>query len=324
MPTDLRALVSELNRGTWALGAISLAAERGVLSAIAERPCTLQELATVATLAPATASALADVLAALGLVVVEEGVVRDAGALASMRDPGASKVLAADLRSTLGTVRDAAYAAEAKVAIEGWRAVDLVAVRAQATVSQAITLGLRPILESMPVHASLSAVGARFLDVGAGAAGMGIAYARMYPNLHIVGLEPSETACAEARRAVDEAGFSDRVEIRNVFGQDLHEESVYTAAYVAQMFIPDAALAAVLQATCRALVPGGWLTTGAIAVEGNDLNAATARFRNAIWGGGVRRAPEVVAALEAAGFAPVMAAPAAPGAMVPVIARRPE
>jgi precorrin-6B methylase 2 len=176
----------------------------------------------------------------------------------------------------------------------------------------------------MPVHAQLSAVGARFLDVGAGAAGLGIAYARMYPNLHVVGLEPSEMACAEARREVDAAGFADRVEIRNVFGQDLHEESVYAAAYVAQMFIPDAALAAVLRATCRALVPGGWLTTAAIAVEGADLNAATSRFRNAIWGGSVRHAPEVIAALEAAGFAPVMAAPSPPGAMVPVIARRPE
>jgi hypothetical protein len=146
----------------------------------------------------------------------------------------------------------------------------------------------------------------------------------MYPNLHVVGLEPSEVACAEARRAIDAAGFGGRIEIRNVFGQDLHEESVYAAAYVAQMFIPDAALEAVLRATCRALVPGGWMTTAAIAVEGDNLNAAISRFRNAIWGGGVRGAPQVIAALEAAGFVEITAAPSPPGAMVPLLARRSE
>ncbi|MBS1123875.1 MAG: hypothetical protein H6Q90_6103 [Deltaproteobacteria bacterium] len=322
MPTDLRALVSELNRGTWALGALSVAAERGVLSALAERPCSLDEIATIARMAPATARALADVLAALGLAVVEADLVRDAGMLASMRDLGASKVLAADLRSTFGTVRDSTYAAATSVPVEGWRAVDPVAVRAQATVSQAITLGLRAMLENTPMHAWLAKDDARFLDVGAGAAGLAIAYARMYPKLRVVGLEPSEVACAEAAHAIDEAGVADRVEIRHQLGQDLADEGVYAAAYVAQMFIPDAAIDGVLRATCRALVPGGWLTTGAIAVDGVDLSAAMSRYRNAVWGGGVREAPQVIAALEAAGFVNVMAM-GSPGGIVPLIARRP-
>ena len=323
MNVDLRALTTELARHAWSLAAIALAAERGALSAIAAGPCTVDDLAKSASIAPSTARALADTLAALGLVAIDGEHVRDAGALAPFRDRKAATVLAADIRSTLGTTRDAAYAAEATAdgPIEGWRAVDPVAVRAQGIVSHAMTLSLAPMLQSIPdMHARLSAPGARFLDVGAGAAGLGIAYATLYPTLRVVGLEPSEVGCAEARRAIDAAGLADRVEVRCAFGQDLDEVGTFAAAYVAQMFIPDDAVEAVWRATARALAPGAWLTTGVVAVDGAELAASIARFRSAIWGGGVRRPPEVIAALERAGFTEIMAMPS-PG-MVPIRARR--
>jgi precorrin-6B methylase 2 len=194
-------------------------------------------------------------------------------------------------------------------------------VRAQGIVSRAATFSLAPMLQSIPdLHARLSAPGARFLDVGAGAAGLGIAYATLYPTLQVVGLEPSEVACAEARRAIDDAGLADRIEIRHAFGQELDESATFTAAYVAQMFIPDDAVDGVWRATARALAPGGWLTTATIAIDGADLAASLARFRSAIWGGGVRRAPAVLEALERAGFTELRAIQG-PG-MVPILARR--
>jgi hypothetical protein len=149
---------------------------------------------------------------------------------------------------------------------------------------------------------------------------LGIAYATLYPTLRVVGLEPSEIACAEARCAIDAAGLSDRVEIRCTFGQDLDEEAAFEAAYVAQMFIPDDAIDAVWRATARALVPGAWLTTGTIAIDGAEIGPSIARFRSAIWGGGVRRPPDVIAALERAGFTEIRALPG-PG-LVPILARR--
>ena len=321
MTQDLRTLTTELGRNAWSLAAIALAAERGALSAIAAGPCTVDDVAKVASIALPTARALVDTLAALGLVALDGEQVRDAGPLVAFRDRNAAHVLAADLRSTLGTTRDAAYAAESTGPVEGWRAIDPVAVRAQGIVSHAVTLSLAPLLKAMPdMHDRLSAPGARFLDVGAGAAGLGIAYATLYPTLHVVGLEPSEVACAEARRAIDAAGLAERIEVRRAFGQDLQEAGAFTAAYVAQMFIPDDAIDAVWRATAAALAPGAWLTTGTIAVDGSDAGAAVARFRSAIWGGGVRRAPEVIAALERAGFTEIRSMPG-PG-MVPILARR--
>jgi hypothetical protein len=317
----LRTITSDLTRHAWSLAALAIAAERGALSAIAARPCTVDELARVASLAPPTARALADVLAALGAVTIDGEHVRDAGPLAPYREPAAAALLAADLRSTLGTTRDAAYAAATPEPIEGWRAVDPVAVRAQGLVSRAMTMSLANLLRATPdLHARLSAPGARLLDVGAGAAGLGIGYATLYPALRVVGLEPSEIACAEARRAIDAAGLADRVEVRRAFGQDLDEEAAYAAAYVAQMFIPDDAVDAVWRATHRALQPGGWLMTGTVAVEGAALAPSLARLRSAIWGGGVRLAPAVSAALDRAGFVDIRALPGA--GVVPILARR--
>ncbi len=290
-----------------------------MLSAIAQRPQSCEEIAQLASIAVPTARALADVLAALGVVAIEaDGQVRDLGSLGAYRDPAAAQVLAADLRSTLGTVRDAAYA---EGPVEGWRALDPVAVRAQGIVSHAMTLSLAPMLRSIPdMHARLSAPGARFLDVGAGAAGLGIAFATLYPSLHVVGIEPSEVACAEGRAAITLAGLSERVELRCAYGQDLQDEAVFVSAYVAQMFVPDVAIDGVWRATARALQPGAWLTTGTIAIEGAELAPSIARFRSAVWGGGVRRAPDVIAALERAGFSDVRALPGQ--GMSPILARR--
>jgi len=72
------------------------------------------------------------------------------------------------------------------------------------------------------------------------------------------------------------------VEVRQAFGQALDEPAAFTAAYVAQMFIPDDAVDAVWRATARALAPGAWLTTGVIAIAGAELNPSITRFRSAM------------------------------------------
>jgi hypothetical protein len=322
MATDLRSLTNDLARGAWSLTALAIAAERGVLSSLAERPRTVDEIARDASIDVATAKALVDVLEANEVVSRQGDSVHDSGSLQPFRDPSAAKVLAADIRSTLGTTRDATYAAETTQRVEGWRAVDPVAVRAQGILSHAMTLSLAPMLRSnADMHARLSSPGARFLDVGAGASGLGIAYATMYPTLRVTGLEPSETACEESRRAIDAAGLGDRVEIRRAFGQDIAEDGAFAAAYVAQMFIPDEAVSTVWAATLRALEPGGWLTTGATGIDGAGLAPSVMRLRSAVWGGGVRTPASVVAALTAAGFTQIMPRPT-PG-MVPILARRP-
>ncbi len=51
------------------------------------------------------------------------------------------------------------------------------------------------------------------LDLGCGAADIGIRFARAFPGWTVQGLDGSEAMLALGRRAVDEAGLSDRVEL---------------------------------------------------------------------------------------------------------------
>lgn len=313
--------VDHVTDHVWAASALAVAAERGILAKVAEGPVSFPDLVTASRLSPALVESTCDVLIALGLMTIESGkVVATPG---SGLAPSASPVMAAGLRAVLGAARDAAYAAEDPSGdVEGWGAADPVSVRAQGIVSHAITMGLADTMRSVtPMHEALSAPGARFLDIGAGAAGLGIAVATMYPTVTVLGLDPSEVACREAKMAIEAAGLTGRVEVRPDFGQDLEMSDAFDAAYVAQMFIPDDAIHAVLMATHRALRPGAYLNTAAVAGSGTDLPHATSRYRNAVWGGGVRGAEQVVADLKRAGYVDVMPRGAG-GVFTPVIARR--
>ena len=322
----VRRIVQALCDHAWSLCAVAIAAERGVLAAIAERPVELVELASLAGLEPATLRACVDVLCGLGLARLERGAVCGSEALHELGGETGAKVLAADARSTLGVIFGAAREASLPdTPVEGWRADDPVIVRAQALVSEQTSDKMSALLAAVPdLAARLHGDGARLLDVGAGAGGLCVAFARAFPRLHVVGIEPSRVACEEARSAVARAGLSGRVEIRELLAEQLQESERYACAWIAQMFISDAALPAALGATLKALEPGGTLVTGAIASLGDTLLAAISRLRSTVWGGGVRTASDVVAALEHAGFVEAHSLhKLGGGAFLPIVARRP-
>jgi len=322
----VRRIVQALCDHAWSLGAVAIAAERGVLAAIAGHPVELAELARVAGLEPATLRACVDVLCGLGLVRVEAGVVHPNDALRELGGDAGARVLAADARATLGVIFCATReSATPDAAVEGWRADDPVIVRAQALVSEATSDRMSALFAALPeLAARLHAEGAQMLDVGAGAGGLCVAFARAFPRLRVVGIERSPVACAEARAAVEQAGLAQRVEIREGLAEDMREHERYACAYVAQMFISDETLPDALRATLRALEPGGTLVTGAIASLGDTLLAAISRLRSSVWGGGVRTASDVVTELEHAGFIEARSLSAlGGGAFLPIIARRP-
>jgi hypothetical protein len=328
MTTDpTRRLLEELSRSTWALSALSVAAHRGVLARLADGPASVAELADGARLEPAAIGAIVDVLVALGLAArADDRITGGDGLRARVVETG-PELLADDLAVTIAAALAPAQAARDPAArVVGWAAEDGPLVRAQGRLSAAMSKTLAPVLRTPAMYGlgeRLGRPGAVLLDVGAGAAGLSIAFARMFPELRVVGVEPAPVAFAEARAAVAAAGLDDRVTLRQQLGQEVADEGVYTAVYVAQMFMPDDAIAGVWQAALRALVAGGVLFTGAVAHAGDDLVAAVSRWRNAAWGGGVRTADVLVDQLERAGFVAVQALAPAPGSsLCPVFARR--
>jgi len=233
-------------------------------------------------------------------------------------------VARSDLRSTLGTVNHAVDAASTPgAAIAGWRADDERLVEAQGLVSQAASAQLARAFAAMPGVDERLRAGGAVLDVGAGAAGLGIALAAAYPSVHVVGIEPSQVAVAVGRRRIAEAGVADRVELRAHGGEALIDVDAYDLIYVAQMFMPDAVIDGVLAASVRALRPGGFLVTAAVCGPGDDVRAAIGRLRGEVWGGGARFAEDVVARLRAAGLPGAAVGPRPPGSQLwPVLGRR--
>lgn len=324
-PEATRKLVDEMCRNAWALSALTVGANRGVFARLHDGPATIDELAIVGRMDLATTHAVVDVVVALGLASQIDGrVALDDGVRPLLEDGGRS--MGDDLLTTLGALFSSAHAsAEPEAHIGGWPAQDRALVGAQGRLSAAGIRRIGPLLEAMPaVKERLSRPGASLLDIGAGAAGLCVALAQMFPELRVVGIEPSAIALAEARAVVAASRLGSRIALRQQLGQHLDDDGLHTAAWVAQMFVPDDAIEAVWRATLRALELGGVLLTGAVAQDGDDFFAAISRWRNVTWGGGVRTAATVRAQLEAAGFVDVAIVPVPPGGvMTPIVARRP-
>jgi SAM-dependent methyltransferase len=311
MSADLRAAV-------WAFSALRVAAERGVLTAIDGGARDLPSLARATGLEPAALRRLVEVLAAYGVVAApsaDDGVaLTPAGAELASREAS----VVADLTATFGQARAFVDDARRGDLRGGWRHADPEVIRAQGRISEhMMTTMLRPMREAIPALERLARPGASFLDVGIGAAGGAIALGRAFPSLRVVGLEPLPVARLEARAAIDAAGMRDRVEVRAHGVEELREEGAFDAAFVASVFLPDAALEAGLARVHRALAPGGVALFAAWARPTDARLGAVSALRWHLWGGGLRDAGDVTRIAKAAGFTEVHRGPT-DGDMVPM------
>lgn len=325
-PDATRKLFEELSRHAWALSAVGVAAQRGLLAKLALAPATIDELADAGGLDLTSAAAIVDVIVAAGLASKDgDRVALDEGMRAYLVDAGAEGPGHDAIATLAGAAAPLRAAAEKGARVGGWPADDRLAVRAQGRLSGAATRRMVGLFDAIPgLRDRISRPGASLLDIGAGAAGLCVAFAQTFPDLRVIGIEPSAAALVEARATIAAAGLGSRIALRQQLGEDLDDDGLHTVAWVAQMFVPDDAIDGVWRATLRALEFGGVLLTLAVAQGGDDFFSAITRWRNAAWGGGVRTPDRVIAQLQSAGFVDVVAMPGPPGGYVqPIVARRP-
>jgi SAM-dependent methyltransferase len=321
-----KARIEDLVQASWALTALSVATERRLLEPLASGVSAARAAQLAGVREDVVAAAL-DVLCSVGLLTrTGESYVSSPG-FADLVQGGGAGMLGADLRSTLSTQQHVvATGREPGRAIGGWPAHDPVAVEAQGIASYELTRGMAsnflPTLPDLPDR--LRSADSRMLDVGAGAAGGCIAICEQFSSCRVVGIEPSPSAMAIARRNVERAGLSHRIELRQCGGESLDEVEAYDLVYVAQMFIPDEVIDDVLRAAVRSMRDGAYLITAAVCGPGEGLPASIGRFRACAWGGGVRFADDVIERLKAAGLSFAMAGPTPPGAgeLRPILGRR--
>ncbi len=165
---------------------------------------------------------------------------------------------------------------------------------------------------------------ATFLDVGTGVGTIAIQMCRLFPTLHVVGLEPQDAPMAEARRNVTAANLGDRIELRAQRIEDLADREVFDLVWLPQVFLPREVLERGLRRAWAALRPGGWILLIAYSTPGMGLDAALGRLLNVLWGGDPLYPEQVAELLAAADFANTQVFPIMPG-MTPklIVGQRP-
>ena len=161
------------------------------------------------------------------------------------------------------------------------------------------------------------------LDVGVGVASMAVAWCEVFPGLRVVGLDVFERALQLARRTVEAAAMTGRIELRHQDIVDLDDRDAFCLAWVPAPFIPPAAIEAGLPRVVRSLVRGGWVAVGHGRFGQDALASAITRFQTVAFGGTPLDNDEAEGMLDRVGLELVATLPTPEGAPAIAIGRRP-
>jgi len=320
-----RQVINDLISSVGAFSALTCALETGLLEALSESR-SLADLSHQSGIPTSLVEGMLDVLVASGLLQRDDNAYRAAPDLlpllqAPFRDP-----LLADVRSAYLQSREMIDAAKRRTLAVGWYHTDPELLAAQGTpgglLFYMLAQMLFPRLDGL-VEA-LQRPTATFLDVGTGVATIAIEMCRLFPPLHVVGLEPQDAPMAEARRNVTAANLGDRIELRAQRIEDLADREVFDLVWLPQVFLPREVLERGLRRAWAALRPGGWILLIAYSTPGMGLDAALGRLLNVLWGGDPLYPEQVAELLAAADFANTQVFPIMPG-MTPklIVGQRP-
>jgi hypothetical protein len=165
--------------------------------------------------------------------------------------------------------------------------------------------------------------GARMLDVGTGVAAMAVAYAELFPQLTVVGIDVLPRVLVLAAQTVAASSVSDRIVLRQQDVSDLDEPETYTLAWVPAPFIPESTLGAGLVRVVRSLLPGGWLMLAHGKYGGSAVNDAVGRFKTIAYGGTALDDHQAEEMLNSRGLVDVGTARTPEGAPAITVGRKP-
>ena len=170
---------------------------------------------------------------------------------------------------------------------------------------------------------TLTAPGARMLDVGTGVGALATSYAELFPELTVVGIDVLPRVLGLAEHLVRASSVADRVVLREQDVSTLTDESAFALIWLPAPFVPEAALRAGMPRVATALIPGGWLTMGHGKLGDDPLDEALTRFKTVSYGGTALSNEEAQALLLEAGLEDVRTVPTPHGAPGITVGRRP-
>lgn len=171
----------------------------------------------------------------------------------------------------------------------------------------------RKVLPSIAALAEVLNQGGTLLEVGCGSGRLQLQLAHAFPGARCIGIDIDPTGLAAARRAVAEAGLSERVRIvEGDLASAVTAQTVDVVLMVEVLHEIDAPIRpALLTACARALKPGGWLVIVDETYPGDWAETRAPEFRFALqtgleemmWGNLVPVRAEQERLLRDAGFA---------------------
>jgi predicted O-methyltransferase YrrM len=162
----------------------------------------------------------------------------------------------------------------------------------------------------------LAAPGARMLDVGTGVAALAVAFAQVFPQLHVLGIDVLDRPLELARQNIAASDVAARVTVRKQDVAGFTDHTGFELAYLPAPFVPRPALEAGLPRVAAALRPRGWVFMAHGKFGGTPAEDALTRLKTVVYGGtplGEAEAYNLLRSAELTSVRPVPTPEGAPG-----------
>jgi 2-polyprenyl-3-methyl-5-hydroxy-6-metoxy-1,4-benzoquinol methylase len=284
--TSARQVITDLSSSVWAFSALACALEAGLLEALSEAH-SRTDLGQRSGIPVRLVEGLLDVLVSLGLLLRTDDGYSSTPELLPLLQAPARDALLADIRSVYLQSRAMIDATRSRTLSVGWSHTDpdLLAAQGASSASLFHTLAQTIFPRLNGLVERLQSPTGTFLDVGTGVGAIAIQMCRLFPHLHVVGLEPQEAPLAEACRNVAAAKLEERIDLRAQGIEDLAERGAFDFVWLPQIFLQRKVLEQGLRRSWTALRPRGWILLITFGTPGMDLDAALLRLTNVSYGG---------------------------------------
>ena len=252
---DLQATIHAWDQAAWSLAALALTAQG---DGPPELTAAARELLAAAGLIAAPGTPLP------GLGTATPGQIASQAAAALHQ----ASALAGGRGYEWGTQSDEALVAQGRVSAQ-----------------RAVTVARFMLPMMGDLAGRLAAPGARLLDVGTGTGALAVAFARVFPQVHVLGIDVLDRVLGLARQAIAVSEVGGRVTVRKQDVANFADDAGFDLAWLPAPFFAEPALHVGLPRIVAALRPGGWLIVGHGKFGGTPAEDALTRLKTLAYGG---------------------------------------
>jgi 2-polyprenyl-3-methyl-5-hydroxy-6-metoxy-1,4-benzoquinol methylase len=169
----------------------------------------------------------------------------------------------------------------------------------------------------------LVAPGARMLDVGTGVGALAVAFAQVFPQLHVLGIDVLDRPLHLARQNIKASDVAARVTVRKQDVAGFTDDTGFDLAFLPAPFVARPALQAGLPRVVAALRPGGWVFVAHGKFGATSAEDSLTRLKTLVYGGTPLDDAEAFNLLRGAGLTSVRLLPTPEGAPGITIGQQP-